>query len=199
MLAGDPTSVDAPSLVAEITLPRIFVDCSAWHELIRARHEGCEVELVRRTQFSLDELDDEQLRANRQVPRGVRIVPLDAALLQTALAQLSADLLIEAMVQTPEIFISSGGFGFAVVHEDRVLAAATSAIISASHIEIQTNTAREYQRRGLATAVGAAIVLESRVRGLEPGWATASPASEGLARKLGFRPAREYEWLGLES
>ncbi len=198
MLGGDSTSVDAPSLVAEITFPRIFVDCSAWHALIREQHKKCELELVRRTQFSPDELDDTRLRDIRRVPRRMRIVPLDAALLRAALAQLSTDLLIEAMFQSPETFISAGGFGFAVVEEGRVLAAATSAIASRSHIEIQINTAAEHQRRGLATAVGSAIVLDARARGLEPGWDTASPASEGLARKLGFRAARNYEWLCLD-
>ena len=197
MLGGDPTSVDAPSLVSGITYPRIFVDCSPWHATIREKQEKCEPELVRRTQFSPDQLDDVRLRELRRVSRTIELVPLDAAVLRAALAQLSTDLLIETMFVSPEAFVSAGGFGFAVMRENQVLAAATSVIVSRGHMEIQVNTAEGHQRQGLATAAGAAIALESRARGLAPGWDTASPASEGLARKLGFRVDREYEWLCL--
>jgi RimJ/RimL family protein N-acetyltransferase len=195
MLGGEPTSVDARALLTGLTFPRIFVDSSAWHALIREHNMNCRFELDGRTQFSPDQLDDERLRNLRSVPREMRLVPLDAALLRAALDHLSTDLLIEAVFADPETFASAGGFGFAVVQEDRVLAAATSAIVSDRHIEIQINTAAEHHRKGLGTAVGAAIALASRARGLEPGWDTGSPASAGLARKLGFRVAGEHEWL----
>lgn len=198
MLGGDPTSGDAGSLVAGVTLPRVFVDCSRWQALIRSHNRGCDFEVIRRTQFSADGLAEDRLREARRAPEGTRIVPLDAARLHAALAHLSSDLLIEAVFPDPDSFVSAGGFGFAVVQEGRVLAAATSAIVSGRHIEIQINTASRNQRQGLATAAGAAIVLESRARGLEPGWDTASSASEGLARKLGFQVRRSYEWLCLE-
>ncbi|MDH3686530.1 MAG: GNAT family N-acetyltransferase [Myxococcales bacterium] len=199
ILAGDATAPDARSLVADITIPRIFVDGSEWHASIRERHTACALDLVRRTRFSADELDEEHLRALRRVPGEMRILPLDAASLHEAVTQLSSDLLIEAVSRDAEAFVSAGGFGFAVVQGEHFLAAATSAIVSDRHIEIQINTAAEHRRQGLATAVGAAIVLESRIRGLEPGWDTASPASAALARKLGFRAAREYEWLCVDS
>lgn len=72
MLGGDSTSVDAASLVAEVTVPRIFVDCSSWHALVREHHKSGEFTLVRRTQFSPDELEDKRLQDIRRVPRGKR-------------------------------------------------------------------------------------------------------------------------------
>ena len=199
MLQGDPASEGAASLVKGVALPRIFVDCPAWHGLIREHNETRNFERVRRIEFSADRLNDERLWEMRHVPDGMQLLALDVSRLRDALDQVSADLLIQAVFPSPEAFDSGGGFGFAVVQHDRVLAAATSAIVSDRHIEIQINTSARHRRGGLATAVGAAIVLESRARGLEPGWDTESAASEGLARKLGYEVAREYEWLVLDA
>ena len=198
MLGGDSTAPDARALAAEITFPRIFVASAPWHDLIREAHQDRDIELVQRTQFSPDAIDDIRVEALRKAPADVHISRLDAELLAAALDQLSPDLLIREVFETPEAFVSEGGFGFAATQEGRIVAAATSAIVSRRDIEVQINTAQKHQRRGLATAVGAAIVLESRARSLIPGWDTASPASERLARKLGFRVARYHEWLCLK-
>ena len=192
ILAGDAAVAAAAPLVGAAPPPRVFIAADEWHDLIRRALPDAEPHVERRTRFSADGLEDTKLAALRGVPRRCRLEPLDADLLARALRDVSPDLLLGAVFGSPEAFAAGGGFGFAAVEQGRVLAAATSAIVAERRIEIQINTAEGRRRRGLATAVGAAIALEARRRGLDPGWDTGSAASHALARKLGYRPEEQH-------
>lgn len=51
---------------------------------------------------------------------------------------------------------------------------------------------------GLATAVGATLIVHCLEHGIEPHWDTSNPVSENLAKKLGYIPDTNYEWLELD-
>lgn len=54
------------------------------------------------------------------------------------------------------------------------------------------DTKPEYRRKGLATAVGAALILECLQAGLYPSWDAASRISVALAEKLGYTFSHAY-------
>lgn len=64
-------------------------------------------------------------------------------------------------------------------------------------IEIQINTNKAYRRMGLATAVGATLLVHCLEHGIDPHWDAGTPASERVAEKLGYLPDSTYEWLVL--
>lgn len=51
---------------------------------------------------------------------------------------------------------------------------------------------------GLATAVGATLIVHCLEHGISPHWDTSNPVSENLAKKLGYIPDTNYEWLELD-
>lgn len=60
-------------------------------------------------------------------------------------------------------------------------------------IEIEVDTRPDHRRRGLASACGARLILECRQRGLYPSWDAQNLWSVGLAKKLGYHFAYEYD------
>jgi hypothetical protein len=90
-----------------------------------------------------------------------------------------------------EAFIDKG-FGFAILEGERVVSLASTFVVCDGGIEIQINTRKKYEGRGLGTVVAAALIVESLARGLDPSWDAATERSAGLARKLGYTEQGEY-------
>ena len=86
------------------------------------------------------------------------------------------------------------GFGFAAASRDAVVAWCLSEYNTGRQCGIGVETLREFQRRGLGTAVVAALVEECLARDIRPQWHAAEEnlASVALARKAGFEPLRDY-------
>ena len=84
------------------------------------------------------------------------------------------------------------GLGFAALHNGGLVGGASSYICYSRGIEIQVETRADWQRKGIASACCAALMLECMKRGLYPSWDAANPASAALARKLGYREAGLY-------
>lgn len=59
-------------------------------------------------------------------------------------------------------------------------------------IEIEIDTKPDYRGRGLATACGAALILECLRRGLYPSWDAHDLRSVALAEKLGYHRDHPY-------
>jgi predicted GNAT family acetyltransferase len=100
----------------------------------------------------------------------------------------------------PKVFASPSDFfergvGFCALSGEQMVCAATSAFICDGAIEIQINTNRGYRRMGLATAVGATLLVHCLEHGIDPHWDTGDPASARVAEKLGYLPESAYEWL----
>ena len=89
------------------------------------------------------------------------------------------------------------GRGFAVVRDGAVVSAASSYTVYREGIEIEIDTAEEERRKGLASAVGARLILSCLDDGLYPSWDAANMGSVRLAEKLGYELDREYAcyWL----
>jgi len=134
-------------------------------------------------------------RLAHDVQDGFDLVPIDVELAQT--------------LRTDERWFDTGhginfasaedfvdrGFGFCLLANSTIVAAASTFMIASRGIEIQINTAESHRRRGLATIVAAVLIEESLSRGLDPCWDASSQASADLARKLGYVPDRSARTL----
>ena len=85
---------------------------------------------------------------------------------------------------TKEEFLAKGR-GFVVLKDGRVVAGASSAYCYCDGIEVEIDTEKAERRRGLASAVGAKLILSCLDDGLEPRWDAANRISVHLAEKLG--------------
>ena len=89
------------------------------------------------------------------------------------------------------------GVGVAALHHGELVGGASSYAVYSCGIEIQIQTREDFQRRGIALACGARLILECLDRGLYPSWDAANLESVSLARKLGYREAGAYVSWGL--
>ena len=94
---------------------------------------------------------------------------------------------------TKEEFLAKGR-GFVVLKDGKVVAGASSAYCYCDGIEVEIDTEKTERRKGLASAVGAKLILSCLEDGLEPRWDAANLISVHLAEKLGYRFDREYAY-----
>ena len=90
------------------------------------------------------------------------------------------------------------GVGFCLVRDARIVSVALSTARSLRAIDIEIVTVPDHRRRGLATVVGARLIAQCLELGIEPCWLAASPASERLARRLGYVGGDRYETMVLD-
>ena len=123
-------------------------------------------------------------------PAEVAIVPIDYALYHAALAnEWSRDFV--SQFRDAEDYLKRG-LGYAAVCGGEMVGGASSYTCYSKGIEIQVETRSDWQRRGVASACCAALILACMRRGLYPSWDAANPASAALAKKLGYREAGLY-------
>jgi len=85
------------------------------------------------------------------------------------------------------------GHGFAVLKNGTIVSAASSYTAYREGIEIEIDTIEEERRKGLASAVGATLILDCLDAGLYPSWDAANPESVRLAEKLGYTFSHAYD------
>ena len=83
--------------------------------------------------------------------------------------------------------------GIAVIKDGTPVSGAAAYCASRKEIEIQIDTLPEFQRKGLALACGAKLILECEKRGLYPSWDAHNLPSVSLAEKLGYRLRTPYQ------
>ncbi len=91
------------------------------------------------------------------------------------------------------------GRGFVVLKDGEIVSMASSYTVYREGIEIEIDTVEAERRKGLATAVGAALILSCLRDGLYPSWDAANMDSVRLAEKLGYEFSREYGCYGIEA
>jgi RimJ/RimL family protein N-acetyltransferase len=87
------------------------------------------------------------------------------------------------------------GVGFCVVHRKRIVSLAYSAFPFIDEFEVQVDTVDNpyYRRKGLATAVSAALIEHALENDIVPHWDAANLASRRLAEKLGYSDPVSWE------
>ena len=162
----------------------------AWEKLIRE----CYPEAEPTTRYAFHrckEFDREKLQSFVDaLPEGYEIKRIDSEIYDL----LSTDDDLEDLAgefETKEAFLEKGR-GYAVLKDGKVAAGASSCYCYGFGIEVEIDTVQSERRKGLATAVGAKLILSCVEDGLEPVWDAASLISVHLAEKLGYRFDREY-------
>lgn len=84
------------------------------------------------------------------------------------------------------------GLGVLLVQHGEPVCGASSYVSYPGGVEVQLQTRDDRQGRGYATLAAAALILMAHERGLIATWDAANPASDRIARKLGYRPLGTY-------
>ena len=195
LLAGDPAAAAAAGAVARLALPASVVTSSQAWELLLRRACGQSLRTRTRVAFQAGAWSRDRLRT------------LMAALPPTfALQRIEAQdvgrfaALADSLVYnfpSQEEFVARG-VGFGIGYEGKFVSGCSSFALSARSLEFEIQTHAGFRRRGLATAVAAAMIEYCLDHGLEPCWDAHNEISAALAEKLGFvapAPYQSYELL----
>lgn len=196
VFGGDSSHPVALELVKGLPVDKgILPAPGEWRDLLFRVH-GENLIPIERYLFSGQELDLSHLRLlEKGIPEGYHIRRIDLVLARVIDADSS--LISEDHVRnfdTPEDFVERG-IGFCVLRGDRIVSGASSYAICDSGIEVQVNTHPDFRRKGLATAVSAALLVHCLEKGIEAHWDAGNPVSAELAKKLGYIPKGKYEML----
>ena len=190
-LAGEPDRelVEYGELGDESVVPLN----EGWKKLIKE----CWPEAVPTTRYAIrrcKDFDREKLQSFVDaLPDGYEIRRIDSGIYDLILSADDDDL--EYLIgdfETKEAFLEKGR-GFAVLKDGKVVAGASSEYCYRfGGIEVEIDTVHKERRKGLASAVGAKLILSCLDDGLEPVWDAANLISVHLAEKLGYRFDHEY-------
>lgn len=126
----------------------------------------------------------------KAVSEDVTIVSFDRTLYHQALqAEWSRDFV--SQFRDADDYLARG-LGFAAMCDGELVGGASSYTVYSGGIEIQVETRRDWQRRGIASACCAALILACLDRGMYASWDAANTVSVALAKKLGYCEAGEY-------
>ena len=194
-VVGDPAHTAARRFIKTLP-PRsflIFADqFDAWHALCQDLH-GMLVFESMRYGFTSERLEINHLRRLRdRLPQGFTLKKIDLALAQQIAAAKGPMTEDHLITFNSVIDFLNKGFGFVILEGEKIVSLASTFVVCDDGIEIQINTRKGYEGRGLGTAVGAALIVHSLEKGLDPNWDAATKTSAHLAKKFGYTEQGEY-------
>lgn len=198
IVGGDPAHPSAYEFISGLNKRAFLVFADhheVWSVLGKAEH-GIKFFEVDRYAFTSEGLDLAHLQSLREgLPEGFSLKLIDRPLAEK-IKSMRGELVEDHLSNFASIddFLKNG-FGFAILEGEKIVSLASSFLVCDAGIEIQINTDRKYEGRGLGTVVGAALILESLERGLDPNWDAASPTSAHLAKKFGYTEQGEYQMV----
>lgn len=130
------------------------------------------------------------LRYVSQVPKEIKIKKIDEKIYELVLKEeWSRDFC--SSFQDADRFLADG-LGYVAMKGSKVLSGCSAYGSSEGMMEVQVETRKDCQRKGLGLACSAKFILECLERGIYPNWDAANIQSVGLAEKLGYVFDREY-------
>ncbi|UTR13065.1 GNAT family N-acetyltransferase [Evansella sp. LMS18] len=198
--AGDPHTKEAEELL--FNLPEfalVIVESDEWKNRVEAVH-GSKVEKFQRYRFEknpahLNRVHFENILSS--LPEGYEIKKVDKEIVNDpSFNELSEDF-VSQFVSVDDFL--NRGVGYALLHEGKVVSAATSFSIYDTGIEIEIATHPQYKRKGLATITAAALILDCLDSGRYPSWDAANSESVELAKKLGYILKESYDTYFIEN
>jgi GNAT superfamily N-acetyltransferase len=190
--AGTAVSPPAQTMMADFPAYNLLMPSTpGWAELAH-QQLGDTLQTNTRHSFSSDSLSASHL--NQLLNDGSfqgEVVAMDTAVahqLSTA-SQLYFDL---ADFDSAQDF-ATRGLGFVALVDTQPVGIAYSSLVCSQGIEISIFVDEAHRRQGIATALGAHLLLACLQRGLHPNWDAANPESVKLATKLGYRSLGSYE------
>jgi GNAT superfamily N-acetyltransferase len=191
-LAGDSSSPDAEKLVRMIEpMQLVFGPDEGWSQLIRELW-GDRLGSQPRTLFSPKSLDLNYLRQLRSdIPSGYVLERVDLETIRRIDKRRAMH--ITTFFGTSEDFYNQG-IAYCIKYEEKVVSMASTFTPYTDEFEVQVDTLdKEHRRKGLATAVSAALMVHALENGMTPHWDAANEASIHLALKLGYTDPDHWE------
>ena len=125
------------------------------------------------------------------LPKGYELRRIDEHIANNpTLHNLSEDFI--GQFQSVEDYINRG-VGYSILYNGEVVCGASSYSIYDDGIEIEVATDHNHRRKGLATVVCAALILDCLEKGIYPNWDAANTTSAKLAEKLGYDFDKAYD------
>ena len=121
-----------------------------------------------------------------RLPDGARMVEIDLDLARRIDQEMQQ--FIKIYWLSHEAY-AEGGFGYCLMFGDTIASVAYAISISSSEANIDVETAAPFRRQGLSMLCSSAYIEHCRTLGVVPTWDADgnNPASQSLARKLGFQ------------
>ena len=186
--AGEADSPGGRALMAEFPAYNLLMPSPpAWVALAKETF-GDRLVSFPRYSFAADQLSEAHLAALLDgSPHRDHVRRVDADLLARP------DNFVEIEdFESPADFLERG-IGYTLLEDGKLAGAAYSSLVCSRGIEVSLFVDEPYRRRGVATAISAALLLECVRRGLRPNWDAANTESCALAEKLGLTPDGTYE------
>lgn len=197
--AGDPHTKEAEELLfnlPEFTLA--IVDSEEWKERVESVHSGSFEKFQRyRFEKNRDHLERNHIQhliSSLQEGYEIKLVDKNLAK-EPSFQELSEDFI--SQFDSIDDFVNRG-IGYAILHKGKVVSAATSFSIYDEGIEIEVASHPDHRRKGLATIVSSALILDCLERGKYPSWDGANAESVELAKKLGYIFKEPYDTYFIE-
>ena len=194
ILGGDAKHPAAREFLAQLPgFSTLFFSVPEWAKLLDQVHKG-KVIVLKRYAFSSESLDIENLKRLRsQLSANFQIERINLPYAQQIVDDKS-DLTDGQLFgfASPQDFIERG-FGYCALENGKIVCIASTGTVCSKGIEVQINTHKKYRGRGLASATGAALLIECLENGIDPNWDAATEISAGLAKKLGYMPQGKYD------
>ncbi|MGE7887049.1 GNAT family N-acetyltransferase [Bacillus cereus] len=125
------------------------------------------------------------------LPKGYELRRIDEHIANNpTLHNLSEDFI--GQFQSVEDYINRG-VGYSILYNGEVVCGASSYSIYDDGIEIEVATDYNHRRKGLATVVSAALILDCLEKDIYPNWDAANTTSAKLAEKLGYDFDKAYD------
>lgn len=151
---------------------------------------------VQRVAFQLDKDSFEALRSEPLLPTGIRVTPMDAAMMRKVEATVYP--WIGGTWKSP-IDFEERGVGICASTDEGVVSLCYSVFVSHGCHAIDILTVEKFRGLGLARAVASTFIAECVQRGVHPTWDCyeSNLSSMRLAQALGFKATHDfpvYSW-----
>jgi GNAT superfamily N-acetyltransferase len=130
------------------------------------------------------------------IPDGFTLVPFDEAIYHQAMSERWSMEFCETFASAEDYL--KRGFGYAVLHNGKLVSGASTMTVYDGGTEIQVATHDAYQRKGLAMPCSAALIKECTRRNIRPCWDAATLISKKMALKLGYEYKGEYTTIHMK-
>ncbi|MFJ8526900.1 GNAT family N-acetyltransferase [Bacillus sp. NPDC094106] len=192
--AGNPNTEEAEELLHNLPdFTLAIVDSDEWKNRIETVHKGS-IEKFQRFRFkkNLEDLDSVHIqKLLSALPEEYEMKRIDKNIAKaSSFHELSEDFI--SQFDSIDDFIDRG-VGYAILNKGQVVSAATSFSIYDDGIEIEVASHPNHRRKGLATIVASALILDCLDRGKYPSWDGANSESVELAKKLGYTFKESYD------
>jgi GNAT superfamily N-acetyltransferase len=191
LFGGDPQTPGTTDLLHWVPIAYVTPQDEQWRDLLWGAF-GARLSVLHFTEFSAETLDRAHLASLcATIPAGFDLRKVDRQLASRLGEEMDNEYFRENF-HSIEDFIARG-MGYCILHQDRIVSAATSMARSSKAIDIEVATLPAFQRHGLGTIVGAALAADCLEQGITPRWLAANAPSEQLALTLGYLRGETYE------